>query len=166
MSEAGQPDILVACVGNGLAGDDGAGEAVYRQLQADRFPVPVQLVMLGLGGMALLDYLRGQRLLVVVDAVQLSGQAGTLHILDGERIQSTGSQAVSLHGIGLKDTLTVSQTLYPESTPRETVLIGIEGKCFNELGAPLSEEVAAAIGPAVAAVKQQIIRSLRVEKQT
>jgi hydrogenase maturation protease len=159
------PEILVACVGNGLAGDDGAGEAVYKRLQDEQLPDTVRLLMLGLGGIALLEHLHGQQLLIVVDAVQLDGHPGTIHILDPEHIPARGGQAVSLHGIGLQDTLSMSRILYPESTPQCTVLIGIEGYQFNELGIPLSEEVAAAIQPAVAEVKRQIIRSTRAESQ-
>jgi hydrogenase maturation protease len=151
------PDILVVCVGNDLAGDDGAGIAVYHQLVLEPLPGQVQVLLLGLGGMALLDHLHGQQLLIVVDAVQLNGHPGTVHVLDWDELSTVGRQAVSLHGIGFAETLSVARELYPESVPQRAVLIGIEGHRFNELGVPLSGEVETAVRKATEEVLRQIL---------
>jgi hydrogenase maturation protease len=151
-------EILVVCIGNDLAGDDGAGFAVYERLQAMHMPETVELLHLGLGGMALLDYLTGQKLVVVVDAVQLNGIPGTVHVIDWDRIPRNGKQAVSLHGISFLDTLEIAWKLYPDTVPDKAVLVGIEGSRFNELGVPLTNEVAAAIHEAAEQVRQQILR--------
>jgi hydrogenase maturation protease len=166
ISEANSGDALVVCIGNSLAGDDGAGQAVFDRLQKEKLPGDPELVMLGLGGMSLLEYLHGQPLLIVVDAVQLNGPIGQVHVLEAERIPAADSPAVSLHGIGLLETLSIVSTLYGELAPERTVLVGIEGRRFSELGAPLSREVAAAIDEAVARIKQLLIRYARVESET
>jgi hydrogenase maturation protease len=43
----------------------------------------------------------------------------------------------------------VAQRVCPEKTPKRVYLVGIEGKCFDELGAGLTEEVAEAVDGAV-----------------
>jgi len=149
-------DVLVVCIGNDLVGDDGAGRAVYNELQKQSLPNSIQVVHLGLGGMALFDYLHGQRLLILVDAVQINGSPGDIHVLDWDHLPTQQGQAVSLHGIGLCDTINIMRTLYPELVPEQTALIGIEGRIFNELGAPLSKEVAASIPTAMEHVLQLI----------
>jgi hydrogenase maturation protease len=158
------PDrILIVCVGNGLAGDDGAGQAVYDALRRRSLPDRVELVHLGLGGMALLDYFQGQHALIVVDAVQLNAEPGTLHVLEWDRLTGQESQAVSLHGIGLLETLQVARALYPEMVPQRAVLIGLEGRCFNELGVPLSGAVEHAVPAAVEAVLREVNQLREVE---
>jgi hydrogenase maturation protease len=155
--------VLVVCVGNGLAGDDAVGEAVYRRLLIENLPESVRVIFLGLGGLSLLDYFHGQHLLIVVDAVQLNGRPGFIHVLETEQMPVLRGQAVSLHGIGLLEALSVSRTLYPESVPKRTILVGIEGKNYNELGAPLSHEVVAAVEQAIVEIKRQITRSTQEE---
>jgi hydrogenase maturation protease len=157
MTECRSQNILIVCIGNDLAGDDGAGKAVFDRLRAGKLPESVELIHLGLGGMALYEYFHGQRLLIVVDAVQLNATPGFVHVMNWNCLPAIGGQAVSLHGVGLAETLSVARLLYPELTPERTVLIGIEGRRFSELGVPMSTEVEEAIGFAVEEVKQQII---------
>lgn len=140
---------LIACVGNDLVADDGAGCAVYDLLEASSLPDGIRLLRVGVMGVALLDELEGEDLLVVVDAVQLGGAAGTLHVLEWEDLPAAG-QAVTGHGIGVREVLQVGRLLYPDRMPRRVVLVGIEGLCFDGLGEPLTEAVAAAVAPAAA----------------
>jgi hydrogenase maturation protease len=156
MTRTPAKDILIACVGNSLAGDDGAGHEVYVRLQRESLPASSELIHLGLGGMALHDYFDAQHLLIVVDAVQLNAAPGHVHVLNWKDLPVLRGQAVSLHGVGLAETLSVARLLYPERIPKRTVLIGIEGRRFNELGVPLSSEVAAAVVAAVEEVKRQV----------
>jgi hydrogenase maturation protease len=156
-------DTLVVCVGNGLAGDDAVGEAVYQRLAGTKLPGGIRTVFLGLGGLSILEYLHGQDLLIVVDAVQLGGEPGYVHVMETGQIPELHGQAVSLHGIGLLETLAISRMLYPESAPKRAVLIGIEGRNYNQLGAPMSREVSAAVERAVDEVRLQISRSRREE---
>jgi hydrogenase maturation protease len=157
MSRRAPSDVLIVCIGNSLAGDDGLGEAVYERLRRAPESMSSRLLLLGLGGLALLDYLRSQKLLIVIDAVQFNSQPGTVHVMDFDRIPAAETQAVSLHGIGLRETLCVAQLLYPDRLPNRIVLIGVEGRCFNELGAPLSGEVAGALEAVVEEVQRHVL---------
>lgn len=147
---------IIACVGNSLAGDDAAGSAVYDALALRLLPPDTRLRLLGLGGIALLDDLQGDACLIVVDAVQLGAAPGTLHVLEWDAIPEAGGAAVSLHGLGIRETITIGRTLYPEIMPQRIVLVGIEGQCFNQLGAEMTPPVAAAIDEAVVQVMNLI----------
>lgn len=135
----------VLCIGNSLAGDDGAGAAVYEELKATGLPAGVQLKFLGLGGIDLLEELAGERTLVVVDAVQLGAESGRVHVLAWEQLPGMAVRPVSGHGIGVKEAIEVGRKLYPDRMPQKIWLVGIEGQCFDQLGEKLSAEVARSV---------------------
>ena len=144
---------VIVCVGNSLAGDDAAGAAVYDALALRPLPPGTRLRLLGLGGIALLDDLVEAScpasLLIVVDAVQLGAAPGTVQVMEWDAIPEAGGAAVSLHGIGIRETITIGRALYPEFMPPRIVLVGIEGQRFDILGAEMTPPVAAAIEEAV-----------------
>ena len=147
---------LIVCIGNDLAADDGAGPAVFHLLEKKNLPEKTRLRLLGVGGMDLLEEFSGEELLIVVDAVQFGARPGTIHALDWDQIPSLGQRPVSGHGVGIREAIEVGRRLYPEKTPRHVHLIGIEGKCFDSLGAGLSAEVAVALEAAVAKVLSRV----------
>jgi hydrogenase maturation protease len=147
-------DTLIICIGNALAADDGAGAVVYEELERTGLPEQTRLCFLGLGGLDLLDELAGEQQLIVVDAVQLGGDVGTVHILDWQNIPAMGPRPVSGHGIGVREAIEVGRRLYPEKVPDTIVLVGIEGAVFDQLGVPLSEEVRLAVPRAVKSIIQ------------
>ncbi len=151
-----EPEVQVICIGNSVAGDDAIGCEIYARLIEEYLPSNVQMTMLGLGGIALLEHLRGQRLLLIVDAVQLGGDPGDIHIREIDEILPAETPAVSLHGISLRDTFDIAEALYSENVPQRTLLIGIEGRNFNELGIPPSSAVEAAKEKAVTVIKRLI----------
>jgi hydrogenase maturation protease len=142
---------LVACVGNSLVGDDAVGCAVYDRL-ARRPPAGVRLTYLASSGISLLEYLSGEPLLVVVDAVQFGAAPGVVHVLPLETLPAARGPAVSAHGIGLREALEVGNLLYPGQMPRQAVLVGIEGRCFDAIGAQMTPAVARAVPRAARAV--------------
>jgi len=147
---------LIICIGNDLVADDGAGKAVHAGLAAGSLAAGTRLVFLGLGGIDLLEEMNGEDLLVVVDAVQLGAAPGFVHVLDWEAIPAQGPRPVSGHGIGIREAIEIGRRLYPEKIPHNIYLIGIEGKCFNQLGQWMSPQVVAAVPRAV----EQVLRLL------
>ena len=133
--------ILIICVGNDLVADDAVGHRIYSLLKECPLPENVRLSLLGLGGMALIDELRGEDILVVVDAVQLGSPAGTVHVLDWDRIPASDLRPVSGHGIGIREALQVCRKIYPEKAANSIYLVGIEGQCFNKIGVGLTPAV-------------------------
>ncbi len=143
---------LIVCIGNELVADDGVGWVVHERLRQSELPGHARLDFLGLGGIDLLEEFDGEELLVVVDGVQLGAAPGTIHELGWEQLPGASPRPVSGHGIGIREAITVGRKLYPERVPKEIFLIGIEGKCFDQLGTGLTDEVARAVPHAVATV--------------
>ncbi|MBU1566661.1 MAG: hydrogenase maturation protease [Proteobacteria bacterium] len=143
---------LIVCIGNELVADDGVGWVVYERLKESDLPEGVRLVFLGLGGIDLLEEIDGEEVLVVVDGVQLGAAPGTIHQLGWNQLPDASPRPVSGHGIGIREAISVGRKLYPERVPQEIFLVGVEGKCFNQLGMGLTDEVAQAVPKAVAIV--------------
>lgn len=142
----------MACLGSSVVCDDRLGEAVYERLVDEaRLPAGTRLVHLGLGGTDLVDVLRGEALLIVVDALRIGAAPGTLHVLDWAALQDQLPARAPAHGVGLPQALELTRLLFPERAPRRVVLVGVQGRCFDRPG-ELSPEVAAAVERAVAAV--------------
>ena len=148
--------ILIVCIGNDLVGDDGIGSAVWRQLSSRTLPDRIRLVNLGLGGLDLLEIMEGESLLIVVDAVQLGGVPGTVYCLESTEMTPAPGRPVSGHGIGLQEALKMGAVLYPERMVEKAFFVGIEGKCFDQLGRGLSPKVEAAIPDAIRIIENLV----------
>lgn len=151
--------VLVVCLGNDLVADDAAGCLVHEHLGRAALPEGVRLMLLGIGGIRLLDDLDGEDLLVICDAVRFGAAPGTLHRIDWHDLPSLDSPAVSAHGIGLVEVMRIAEVLFPERLPKRAVLIGVEGGCFDLVGAP-TPAVLAAIEPAAALVLETIAQAM------
>jgi len=150
-------DSLIVCIGNDLVADDAIGHALYHILTEKPPVTDVRLCLLGVGGMAVVDQLQGEAVLVVVDAVQFGASPGTVHVLGWEQLPATEMRPVSGHGIGVREALEVCRKLYPERMPRQIYLVGVEGVCFNKIGAGMSPAVKQALPHAA----EQIIQLTR-----
>ncbi len=110
----------------------------------------VSLEYCGVGGVALLDLLDGsEESMIVADAVCFGAPAGTVHCMDLQALPQAGANAISAHGIGLRETMEIGRVLYPERMPKQITLIGVEGRCFDLAREHMSAEVAEAMEPAV-----------------
>ena len=120
-------------------------------------PDSVRLRFCGVGGIALLDMLDGdEEMMIVVDAVQFGAPPGTIHCCTWDEIPCRTVSAVSAHGIGLKDTVEIGKTLFPERIPDRITLIGVEGTCFNLMRDHMTREVADAVESAVERVLTEL----------
>lgn len=150
---------LIVCIGNDLVADDAVGHAIHKVLADTPLPDGTVLKFLGLGGMDLLEVIDGEDLLVVVDAVQLGGSVGTVHLLSWDQLPSMEPRPVSGHGIGVKEAIEVARRLYPERVPGAIRLVGVEGICFNKVGQPLTAEVQQAVPKAVETILRLVAES-------
>ena len=143
---------LVVCIGNELVADDAVGFEIHARL-AQLLPRGVRLEYCSVGGIALLDLLDGgEECMVVVDAMCLGAAVGTVHCMEFNDIPKSRANAISAHGIGLRETVEIGMALYPERMPGRIVLVGVEGRCFDLPRAYMSKEVAEALEPAVGKV--------------
>lgn len=150
---------IVVCIGNELVADDAIGFEVHARLEK-LLPPDVRLEYCSVGGIVLLDLLDGtHEAMVVVDAVCLGAPIGTVHCLSLADIPQSLANAISAHGIGLRETVQIGHVLYPERMPKLITLVGVEGRCFDLPRAHMNQEVAAAVQPAV----HQVLSLLQIK---
>src|SRR5450756_627755 len=90
--------ILVLGLGNLLLSDDAAGLQLHAALLAERGATDqVEFVDGGTQGLALLHYLANRRAVLVLDAVGLGAEPGSVHVLRGPAIDGLRFQLSLIH---------------------------------------------------------------------
>lgn len=145
---------LVLGVGNLLLRDEAAGLRVVEQL-VTRYDLPdsVQVLDGGTLGMDLLYYLEGVENLLILDAVEMGAEPGTLCCLEGDEVPSFLSVKMSPHQIGVPDMLFAAKL--KDIYPTNVVLWGVQPEVL-EIGLELSTAVAAQVDPLVDKVVEQL----------
>lgn len=132
-------NIAVFGIGNILLSDDGVGVHAINKLKEEyTFPSSVELIDGGTKGLDLLPLFEGRDKVLIIDAANFRKEAGTIDIVEGDRIPAFLSLKLSVHQIGLPDTLFAMRLL--EITPAEMCLIGIQPESM-ETGTELSETI-------------------------
>ncbi|HEX9023472.1 MAG TPA: HyaD/HybD family hydrogenase maturation endopeptidase [Geobacteraceae bacterium] len=148
------PTVLVLGIGNLIMSDDGVGVVVVQRLQREyRLPPEVDVMDGGTLGLDILPRLEGIERLIVVDAVETGGSAGTCVRLTGDEIPLALETKISPHQTGLKDLLTVAGLM--GHAPREMVLVGVQPGSI-EMGTDLTTEVAAQVDAMLAAIVHEL----------
>ncbi|MFP4315915.1 MAG: hydrogenase maturation protease [Desulfovibrionales bacterium] len=124
------PPITIVGAGNWLVSCDRIGPRVL-QLCQRRYGSGVELFDSGSAGLALLDCIRGQDLLMVVDACKHGGPSGEITIREMDFISDL-THGPSVHQIGPLETLVVARHLYPERLPRRVLLVMVETEGMME----------------------------------
>jgi hydrogenase maturation protease len=116
-------------------------------------PEGVQILDGGTLGLDLLYYLEGIENLLIVDAVEMGEEPGTLLRLEGDEVPSFLTMKMSPHQIGIPDMLFAAKLkgLYP----RNVVLWGVQPATLDT-GLELSPAVAAQVDPLVSKVVEQL----------
>jgi len=140
------PAILVIGLGNLVHSDDGVGIHAIHRLQTDpRVPPEVPLVDGGTQGLSLIPHISGFARLLVIDAVDVSEQPGTIVRLDGKSLDGLrGKPAV--HQLGFADMMIALKLL--GDAPEEVVVLGVQ---------PLSTEWSAELTPVVKAALDRLL---------
>ncbi len=145
---------LLLGVGNLLLTDEGIGiHAIQRIIDKKMLPEDVEIIDGGTAGLALLYYLEGVDMLVIVDAVETSGPPGTIVRLDGDKIHTYMALKVSPHEITLPDFLAAARLrdLYP----KEVVVWGMQPRSL-EVGVDLSPDIESRLGILVDYIVQEL----------
>jgi hydrogenase maturation protease len=147
---------LVLGVGNLLLSDEGVGLRVVERL-VTTYQMPEEVLTLDGGtlGLDLLYYLDGVENLLIIDAVEMDQEPGTLVRLEGDQVPSFLSVKMSPHQIGIPDMLFAAQLrdLYP----RNVVLWGVQPGSL-QVGLDLSPQVAAQVSVLVKNVLEELTR--------
>jgi hydrogenase maturation protease len=134
--------IVVLGLGNVLHADDGAGVHVVRRLREDpRVPADIGLIEGGTLGLELLSYVWECSRLIVIDAVDVGRDPGTVVRMSGEELNSLPGEA-SVHQLGVSDLLVALRVLAQKQP--EVVLLGVQ-PATTEWSTQLSQPVAAAM---------------------
>ena len=134
------PSLIVG-VGNRYRSDDAVGLVVANKL-AGQLPASCRLVSHGSDGATLIELRRAEDRVLIVDAVNSGGQAGTVYELDA-LANPVPSQFFnySTHAFSVAEGIEVARSL--GRLPAGLFLIGIEGENFRP-GENLSQTVKAA----------------------
>jgi hydrogenase maturation protease len=111
-------ETLILGVGNLLLSDEGVGLRVLERLAATYdLPEGVQTLDGGTLGLDLLYYLEGVENLLIIDAVEMGKEPGTLLRLEGDEVPAFLSIKISPHQIGIPDMLFAAKLkdLYPRN---------------------------------------------------
>jgi hydrogenase maturation protease len=158
--------MLVAIgVGQSLRGDDAVGPVVV-EAWAAQYPETAQgprirVELCSLPGLALLDFLSGCEMAILVDAV-LGGPSvvpGSLLLFNPEELEAFTPASGSAHGWGVAETLKLAKALKREDIPSKIKVLGIAAAQV-ELGAEMSPEVREAIPAAVDKMQEIIVEML------
>jgi hydrogenase maturation protease len=146
---------VVVGVGNTIHSDDGVGVHAIKRLQADpRVPSDITLLDGGTFGIELLAYVQGSSRLLLLDAVDVGKQPGTMVRMSGHELRGFPCGA-SVHQLGVADLLATLPLV--SDIPRETVLLGVQ-PATTDWGTELSPSVEASLGPLVDAAVEQLLR--------
>lgn len=115
---------LVLGLGNILLRDEGVGVHVVRALAEVGLPADVEVFDGGTAGIDLLDVLADRHRVIVIDALDCDGPPGTVLRLEPGDLLPAAGQAVSLHEMGLLETLAVARVL--GIAPRDLVILGVK----------------------------------------
>jgi len=149
--------VLVAGIGNIFLGDDGFGPEVVRALgEQGALPEGVRLVDYGIRGMHLAyDLLEDWDMVVLVDAVPERGSPGRLEVLE----LTTGGLPEARLDAHAMDPVAVLTSL--EALGGQLPLAFLVGARLSDVDERigLSTTAAAAVAPAVAAVRGLLVRA-------
>jgi hydrogenase maturation protease len=151
----------VVVLGNEAAGDDGAAIVAGRIAVAGG---DLDVVFAGRPGVDLLDLLDTGVPVLLVDVVRTGARPGTIVELPLPAIldRAVASTPASSHGFGPTEVLALARSL-GRALPRG-IFLGVEGARFHA-GAPLTDEVAAAV-PALAAAIRRVAAALEEDACT
>ncbi len=131
--------ILVLGVGNILLRDEGVGVRVVEAMKDMELPPGVELFDGATAGIDLLDVLADRRKVIIIDAVEGDYEPGTVLRLTPKDLASPDRQEMSVHEIGLLETLAMVRHL--GVAPQEVVILGVKPEDVG-LGLSLSPRVA------------------------
>ncbi len=140
-------------MGNLLLGDEGVGVHVVRALGGVPLPGHVEVLDGGTAGLDLVPHMWDRRKLVVVDAVRLDDEPGSIYRFTPGDVRRTAHLTLSVHQIGMLEAVEV---LGQMGQRPETVIIGIVPKNAGIWSLDLSPEVKASVPRALECVLGEI----------
>jgi hydrogenase maturation protease len=137
MEKKREGKILVVGMGNLIYRDEGIGVHIIQEMEKMKLPSHIELLDIGTSTMDLISYMKEVKKLIVIDAMRAGGKPGTIYKCKPEDLLPKDEGPISLHEIGLLETLTMTKKLGMEI---ETVIVGVEPETMD-WGTELTESV-------------------------
>lgn len=116
---------LVLGVGNEILSDDGIGPKLVNRLKADIPHSDVVYETICLGGLEIMEFIRGYRNVIILDAIKTSdGKPGDVYLLSPENFKETHHLS-SFHDVSFLTGLKMSEKL-GFGVPETILIIAIE----------------------------------------
>ncbi len=145
---------LVLGMGNPILSDDGLGLVVAHRLRELPMPSDVEVAESEVGGLRLLELVRGFTKVVIIDALRSGAMPGEIRRVDADEFRG-GHRYGSAHSIHLGTVLELGHDLgYP--MPDEVVVYTVEALDVETFGETLSEPVAAAAARVVELIGEEL----------
>ena len=149
---------LVLGMGNPILSDDGVGLLVADRLRESSLPDSVEVVQSEVGGLRLLELVRGFTRVIIIDALRSPAESGR-HPGEIYRYEAKdfkgGHRYGSAHSIGLDTALEIGHKLGYDM-PEEVTVFAIEAEDVETFGEELSPPVAAAAERVFALVREEV----------
>jgi hydrogenase maturation protease len=149
--------VLVVGIGNILLRDEGVGVRVIEAMSGMPLPEGVEAVDGGTSGADLVDIIADRPKVIVVDAVRAESKPASVFRFGAEDLLAEKLATLSLHQLGLVETLRMAQQL--GCAPGEVVIFGIIPKEITP-GLELSDEVNAVVPRVIKLVLAEARRGL------
>lgn len=151
---------LILGLGNILMDDDGAGVVAVNDLKnCLKESENLKIVDGGTLGLDLLHYIQWAEKLIIVDAIDMDFDPGTVIKAEGEDIDPIFESKLSPHQMGLKDILLAAELI--DQRPEDIVLFGIQVKSIN-MNMTLSDEVSKNLSK----LKENVLKELNIKDAT
>ncbi len=116
--------VSIVGAGTWLLSIDCIGPCVLERIQG-RYGPEVELCEVGNTGLALLDHLHEQELMLIVDAGILDGNLGQIQVIEPD-LDQPQTNFSSVHQIGPIETLAIAKRLFVDQMPKHVLLILVE----------------------------------------
>ncbi|MBZ4672403.1 hydrogenase maturation protease [Deferribacterales bacterium Es71-Z0220] len=151
-------NILILGLGNLLMDDDSAGVVIAQELKNEILEdEQLKIVEGGTLGLDLLNYIAWADKLIIVDAIDMGFEPGTVIRAEGQDIDPIFESKLSPHQMGLKDILLAAELI--GDRPEEIVLFGIQVESI-QMNMTLSEKVKKNMQK----LKSKVIEELNISK--
>ena len=149
---------LVLGMGNPILSDDGVGLLVADRLRESPLPEDVEVALSEVGGLRLLELVRGFTRVIIIDALRSPAESGRhpgeVHRYEAKDFKG-GHRYGSAHSIGLDTALEIGHKLGYDM-PGEVTVFAIEAEDVETFGEELSPPVAAAAERVFALVREEV----------
>lgn len=130
---------LVLGLGNPILTDDGIGFVLVDMLKDVVSNQEVSFEKISLAGMEVLEIMLGYDKVILLDAIQLGGEPGEVHLLNESDLHL--AQHSATHDLSFKSILAIGRQYFAERMPEQLIIFGIEAKDIVTFSENLSPEL-------------------------